>query len=354
MPSQQKGTEIQRMPAQVFPDGGQVIMVKDKDMLVVPLLVAAVAQGQDLLEVPSKMRATLEQVQRKASKEFNFSVQLPIEGSVVDLQIRVLAAAGAEASAIKEYIALHSSQAPAPFVILHGNLDMGVAYDASTPEASGGVTPFDRLLKKIKTHAVKMIREALSDARCNITSACLNGQHGAMAAAQHLTHLVDEKMLQLDSALAAPESPPYPHRMILVPTKKARTPRGGDDKSVLSISGAAHVGGGGCTSAMRPLPYMPFPGLLPSPLQAHMNGACGWRTNHSISGEFEGPENSQPSTPGGHADDDVADAAGGGYSNTPTTPRLSAYFPVNLFVTAIADGQITSDTPPKVSQRLAF
>ena len=84
-----------------------------------------------------------------------------------------------------------------------------------------------------------------------------------------------------------------------------------------------------------------------------MNGACGWRTNSSISGEFEGTEYSQPSTPGGHADDDVADAAGGGYSNTPTTPRLSAYFPVNLFVTAIADGQITSDTPPKVYQCLA-
>jgi hypothetical protein len=33
--------------------------------------------------------------------------------------------------------------------------------------------------------------------------------------------------------------------------------------------------------------------------------------------------------------------------------RLTAHFPVNLFVTAIADGQIAQDTPAKIAERLS-
>jgi hypothetical protein len=33
--------------------------------------------------------------------------------------------------------------------------------------------------------------------------------------------------------------------------------------------------------------------------------------------------------------------------------RLTAHFPVNLFVTAIADGQIAQDTPLKIAERLS-
>lgn len=35
-------------------------------------------------------------------------------------------------------------------------------------------------------------------------------------------------------------------------------------------------------------------------------------------------------------------------------PCLSAYFPVSLFVTAIAEGEISSDTPNKVAERLSL
>lgn len=330
------GSEVRQNVAQPSPDGGYQIRINDKDMLVLPLFVTAIAEGRILLDIPSKMRTTLEQVQRKVSKEQNTIVQVPSEGGVVDLKMRVFATNSPEASAIKEYIAMHANQVPAPFVVLHSNLDMGVACDAASFDQAAA-TLADRLRKKIKTHAVKILREAIGDARCRISSSCLSGQQGAVAPSHHLRFLVEEKMTLLDDVYGVPVATTI-QRLIIVPTKKPRAPRD-DSKNLIQVPGS--ISGTGYSVGCRSTHHASYAGL-PGTLQAHVNGAGGARGHHS-------PDTSQPSTPGGHVEDDIARDA-----SAPPTPRLSAYFPVNLFVTAIADGQIASDTPQKVAERLSL
>jgi len=326
------GAEMRQNLAPPTADGTHLIRVNDKDMLVIPLFVIAITEGRLMLDIPEELRSILEQVQRKVSKEQNTIVQVPSEGGVIDLKMRVFGANSPEAIAISEYTAMHASQEPAPFVVLHNNLDMGVAYDATLDHSVASVA--DRLRKKIKTHAVKILREAIGDARCGISLACLYGQQGAMAPSHHLQFLVDEKMTPLGEIVAVPGAPNI-SRMIIVPTKKPRAPREDSKPPAGSISGTGYPG----HATSRPA-HLTHYTSLPHSLQLHINGTAGSsgaRGHHS-------PDASQPSTPGGQLEDDDGAPA----------VRLSAYFPVSLFVTAIADGQITSDTNQKVAERLSL
>jgi len=337
-PGQLVGGEMRHNVSLPAADGSHLTRVNDKDMLVVPFFVIAITEGR-LMQTPNQLRATLEQVHRKVSKEQNTVVQVPSEGGVVDLKLRVFAATSSEAGAIDEYIAMHANQVPAPFVVLHKNLYMGVAYDAATLDLSVAIVA-DRLRKKVKTHAVKILREAIGDARCRISSACLYGQQGAMAPLRYLQFLVDEKMTPLDEVLALPGVPDI-SRMIIVPTKKPRAPRE-DMKNMLMLPGSIS----GFPGTLRQANLTHY-ASIPNSLHAHINGvagSAGARGHHS-------PDASQPSTPGGHVEDDASSLNGDG---VPAAARLSAYFPVSLFVTAIADGQITSDAPPKVAERLSL
>ena len=320
--------------------GEYQIRVKDKEMFLIPLAVVAVTDGILMQDIAPHLRTTLEQIQRKMSKDNMTAMQVRAnDGSLVDLRVRAFPVASSEAAAINDYIAANPSQAPAPFLVLHAHLDVGVAYDvmALDPSVASGA---DRLRKKIKAHAIKTLREALGDGRCRVSAACLAGMHGAMAAAPHLRFMVDEKMTTMDEGmLAAPLGFPG-RRILVVPTKKPRAPREEGKNLVqlpVSISGACYTANG------RPTHRAGFPGS--TALHSHMNGASGTRVHYS-------PDASQPSTPGGHMDDDGNILAGEGQRGP--TPHLTAYFPVNLFVTAIADGQIASDTPNKVAERLGL
>ena len=337
--------EIERnMPPPCF-DGSHHIRVKGKDMLVFPLFVAAIGEGNLILDIPDAQRATLEQVERKVTKEQNTAVNLSSEAGAVELKLRIFPATSPEAVAMHDYMVRHANQVPAPLVVLHSCLHMAVAYDASDASAA------DRLRKRVKTHAIKVVREVLSDERCTISSACLLGRQGALAPAHHLKLLIDDKMTLLDEGVSgAAPAPGMPdmRRVVVVPTKKPRAPR--EDASSghhhvhhlpAAISGAAFVAPANGGQAH------PF-GTLPGTLQAHINGGVGVRGHHSP------PDtSSRPSTPDMSLDrDSVAlDRDSVGPSGAPC---LSAYFPVSLFVTAIAEGEISSDTPNKVAERLSL
>ena len=87
-------------------------------MLVFPLFVAAIGEGHVMPHIPDSQRATLEQVERKVTKEQNTTVNLSTEAAPVELKLRIFPASSPEAAAMHEYMARHASQAPAPWVML--------------------------------------------------------------------------------------------------------------------------------------------------------------------------------------------------------------------------------------------
>eukprot|EP00961_Rhodomonas_salina_P064113 861955-Rhodomonas_salina.1 len=133
----------------------------DSALFPVQLFVAAIADGKILPDCSVKMRGVLEQVRKKVSKEQNTVVQIKNEGAV-DLKMRVFVANSLEAGAVAEYIAAHPDQTPAPFVVLSRQLHMAVSYDSTSINPSIASVA-DRLRKQIKTHAVKVLRESISD-----------------------------------------------------------------------------------------------------------------------------------------------------------------------------------------------
>jgi hypothetical protein len=348
--------EMHHEVAQPAADGSYVARVHDKDMLVSPLFIVAITDGRLALDIASKQRATLEQIHRKVYKEQMAVVQIPSAGVSIELKMRVLAAASPEAAAINEYMAMHPSQSPAPFVLLHSCLHVGVSLDTmqqGDPAAAGNM---DRLRKKIKVHAVKVIRDAIGDARCHVSAAALLGHQGARAATMHLSGIADERMTALGSGqVMVPPGVPELCRLAIAPTKKPRAPREESSKHALgaTISGSALHGAQSCrpcaSSATAPLPIGRMGSLQPG---SHVHTTAG-------AGSARGPtspELSLPPTPRGHSevggDDEIASSVGDVGPAPP--PRLSAFFPVNLFVTAIADGQISGDTLPKVGLVLGW
>ena len=323
--AQHAGDDVLHELVQATGDSCHVIRHQGKDILVMQLLVVAITDAPLMPDIPNKLRADLDLVKRRLSKEEHVSLCLPASGDVVDLKLRVLPAAGAEAVAVNEYMAGHANQIPSPYVVLHSLLDMGIAFDAATADAA---VLADRLRKKMKTHTVKVLRDGIMDSRCGVSAHCLRGQQGPVAAWQHLHFLAEEKMTPLENAVVVtvPGAVPEFRRLIVVPSKKPRAPKERGVPSAISGGGKAHA----------------YAGLL----QAHFNGVGG--TCGPMS-----PEHSMPSTPRGHLealdDDSGAGAVGRGGEQT-----LTAYFPVNLFVTAIADGQIAGDTAPKMAERLGL
>jgi hypothetical protein len=298
MPPQCAGQQAMAhsMPPPCF-EGSHHIRIKDKHMLVFPLFVAAIGEGHVMPHIPDSQRATLEQVERKVTKEQNTTVNLSTEAAPVELKLRIFPASSPEAVAMHEYMARHANQVPAPWVMLHSCLQMAVAYDSSAPDAAVA----ERLRKRAKTHAIKVMREVLSDERCTISSACLLGRQGALGAAHHLKRLIHDKMTRLEegcSGAAPAQGMPDMCHVIVVPTKKPRAPR--EDAS--SGHHAPHLPAAGsgtpfghAAASQKPVCFAAFPGTM---VAAHINGGVGGRGNHS-------PDTSRPSTPGGHGDDDV-------------------------------------------------
>lgn len=268
----------------------------------------------------------LEQVRRKVSKEQNTVVQMSVEGAV-DLKMRVFVANSVEAKAVWDYISAHPHQVPAPFVVLARDLHMAVSYESTCVNPSQASVA-DRLRKQIKTHAVKVLREAIADKSCAITTAMLRGYSGPMAPAQVIESLVDMRNISM---------PGHPgKRCILLPAKnkaardEGRASGGSDKTNQSSPRPAAPRSGGSYSSASFTSTTSRETALYPS-LQIPLTPAS--------------PDTSVPSTPGTLGGDDT--------DGTWESSRLTAHFPVNLFVTAIADGHMACDTQPKVQDRLA-
>jgi hypothetical protein len=295
-------------------------------LFAVHLLVTAIADGK-ICEASTtpKVLAVLEQVRRKVSKEQNTVVQVSSEG-VMDLKMRVFVANSVEAKAVWEYISSHSTQVPAPFVVLARHVKMAVSYDATSLDPSQASVA-DRLRKQVKTHAVKVLREAIGDETCGVTKAILRGYKGPMEPMQHIEPLVDMRATQVPGHSG--------QRYIVLPAKNKP---GRDDKAPSS---------GGSSAARSPRSSAPRSGgphsasssttTTPKGTPAH---GGGWPALQ-LPSTPRSPDTSAPSTPG--LPDD-ADAQG--------HSRLTAHFAVNLFVTAIADGDLAHDTPPKVQERL--
>jgi len=286
-------------------DGTYQIRVKDKDMLLLPLVMVAITDGSLMPDTPAHMRRVLEQTQRRVSKEHLTAVQVRAsDGSLVDLKVRVVPVASGEAVAINDYIATHPSQVPAPFVVLHSNLDVGVALEAGGALDPAVASGAERLRKKIKTHALKMLREVMSDGKgCRVSADCLAGMHGAMAALPHLRYLLDQKMTAIaDDGVLAPGAP-GPRWLLVVPTKKPRAPRESDGSKAaptlhlpLSISGATSLSVPGLATAPATAraapPGRPGAGVL----HAHINGGAG------RSSSLGSTNPTQPTTPSGLGD----------------------------------------------------
>jgi hypothetical protein len=136
------------------------------------------------------------QLRRKVSKEQNTVVQVKNEGNV-DLKMRVFVSNSPEASAISEYIEGHTTQTPAPFVVLSRHMPMAVTYDPSAVDPAIA-TVADSLRKQMKTHAVKILREAIADKRCNLDTNVLRGHRGPLAPAEAIASIVSERATAID------------------------------------------------------------------------------------------------------------------------------------------------------------
>ncbi len=137
------------------------------------------------------------QVRRKVSKEQNTVVQVKNEGNV-DLKMRVFVSNSVEAGAISEYIEGHSTQTPAPFVVLSRHMPMAVTYDPNMIDP-GVASVADRLRKQIKTYAVKVLREAIADKRCNLDTSVLRGHRGPLAPAEAIAGIVSERATAIEN-----------------------------------------------------------------------------------------------------------------------------------------------------------
>ena len=324
-----------------IPDAGSAGRAQDSDeyqsagggssqrggLFAVHLLVTAIADGKICEDSTTpKVLAVLEQVRRKVSKEQNTVVQVSNEGSM-DLKMRVFVANSVEAKAVWDYISSHPNQVPAPFVVLARQVKMAVSYDATALDPSQASVA-DRLRKQVKTHAVKVLREAIGDEACGITKAVLRGYSGPMEPMRLIEPLVDRR--------ACPVGAHAGERYIVLPAKKKPMR---EDKPVLALyNNAGHPwprasgprSAGTCSGASST--------TTPNGTPAHM---AGWPGLH-VPSTPRSPDTSAPSTPGIGEDGEGMWEA-----------RLTAHFAVNLFVTAIADGELAQDTPPKVLERLS-
>jgi len=295
----------------------------------VHLYITAIADGPIIDDGSPKAMQVLDQVRSKVSKEQNTVVHVADEGAV-DLKMRVFVANSVEARAVSDYIAAHPTQTPAPFVVLTQQLLMAVSYDpAQLNPAHAAVA--DRLRKQIKTHAVKVLRESIADRACSVTTPMLRGMHGPLAPSLHLEELVQRRTVLVGSDGVE-------RRYIVLPAK---------NKAVRDESQAPVRAPASPARAQNGPRSMPMLLTHPSgtPLPAHGPGQQ-WppqlhlpATPRSLS-----PDTSVPSTPGVVEDEGMCLAWGIG--------RPTAHFPVNLFVTAIADGTMARDTPAKVQERL--
>lgn len=74
---------------------------------------------------------------------------------------------------------------------------MAVSYDSSAINPSHASVA-DRLRKQIKTHAVKVLREAIAEKECALSVSMLRGHVGAMAPSELIEPLVSCKAVPID------------------------------------------------------------------------------------------------------------------------------------------------------------
>eukprot|EP00960_Hanusia_phi_P069207 767028-Hanusia_phi.AAC.3 len=150
----------------------------------------------------------------------------------------------------------------------------------------------DHVSTKVKSYIIKGLAECMSDKRCNITASKLKGNEGPRAAVNLVEPIASsffKDVIDVDS----------------LPNKSSM------DVEIPSPNLAPKI---------SPRPGMPY---------------VGSSTSRNTT-----PDDSVPSTPRGEEEFHVE-------------AKATAHFPVNLFVTAIADGSIESDTPQKIRERLA-
>ena len=284
---------------------GAAVQTGETALFTAQLFVTAIADGEIDPSVSSKARGLLEQVRSKVSKEQNTVVQIGNEGAV-DIKMRVFVANSIEAGAVSDYISSHPDQVPAPFVLLSRKLLMAVSYDpVSTDPSAASVA--DRLRKQIKTHAVKVLREAIADPACGLSTAALRGHLGALAPAEPVMRATGRKAVPI-------ESDPEGQYIVLPPKNRAN--REERSTAIPRRRSAKTVSPG--SPSLESLPGASPPSSGRGGVSAATSGSAT-----PLSGEeaFQ--------------------------------PRLSAHFGVNLFVTAIADGMVAADTPLKVQERLS-
>lgn len=195
---------------------------------------------------------------------------------------------------------------------------------------------------QVKTLAVKVMKEAISQAPPALTMASLRGYDGPMAPSSSLEPLVYRRAVPLKGGAD-------PNRRYLVLAAKHKPPK--DDSAPTSP---------------RNTPASPAPSSPRSPRKPRSTPAS---PKLSAWGATEGGFARPPSSGGGGRKPLLVQVPVGGFSSpngsAPTTPvggdldlwegaeNLTAHFPVNLFITAIADGVIAKDTPPKAADRLS-
>ena len=150
----------------------------------------------------------------------------------------------------------------------------------------------DHVSTKVKSYIIKGLAECMSDKRCNITASKLKGNEGPRAAVNLVEPFASTFFKDVIDVDSLPNHQPTDAEASTSHFAPKVSPRAG-------------------------LPY---------------NMGSSTPRNSS-------PDESVPSTP--RADDEVH-----------VEGKATAHFPVNLFVTAIADGSIESDTPQKIRERL--
>jgi hypothetical protein len=118
------------------------------------------------------------------------------EGKKVELKLRVFVANSEDAKAVQAYIKTHDDQVPAPVVVLFPELPVAVEYDALTvdPKTKGTA---DKLNKRAKSRAVKVVQELLMENTDKLSSELLFGYEGPSAPVKHLA----ESLERLTSAI---------------------------------------------------------------------------------------------------------------------------------------------------------
>jgi len=267
----------------------------EESVFTVGLMVAAVGDGKILADGSRKTRDVLENISRFVSKEQSTTAVVGGQGKALEIKMRVFVQNSIEARAVSEYMAEHPNQKPAAFVLLIETLDMAVLYPSDELDPSSAAVA-DRLRKQAKTRAVRLVREAIACPNGGVTQDMLRGYAGPLGAVSSLEAFVSSRSLPMRGSL--------PGQTCISFHAKSR-PQESSRPAEKPRSSSS------CGSA-------------PAKLSLASQMALSSRTQLGSSAA----------------------------TNLESDASEMSLFPVALFVTAIADGTVTRDTPQKAKERL--